>query len=142
MQLAKAEQLALGLFSEHGLVGWKFQFGQSVRKFGLCDPLNQRIIISAPLVELNDEARVKNTLLHEIAHALTIGHGHDRTWRSTAITIGCDGRRCYDHTKVIRPARPYIGTCGCRSIEAFRRTKIYCTKCMQPFKWTLNKNLF
>jgi predicted SprT family Zn-dependent metalloprotease len=57
------------------------------------------------LVELNTEARIENTILHEIAHALVgCGHGHDLTWKRMALAIGCDGNRCYSekNTQVVR----------------------------------------
>ena len=41
------------------------------------------------------EENVKNTLLHEIAHALAgHEHNHDEVWKATARSIGCDGCRC------------------------------------------------
>ena len=140
MKLTEASRLAQKLFYEHGIEDWRFKYSRSVRRFGVCVPRIKLIAISKPLVELNEEARVKNTLLHEIAHALTPGHGHDRVWRSMAIAMGCDGRRCYDHTAVIRPEAPFIGTCGCpKPIKRHRRNNIMCMVCKQPFKFTRNK---
>lgn len=52
---------------------------------------DKRIELSRKLVELNDEARVTRTILHEVAHALTEGHGHDRVWKAKCIEIGGDG---------------------------------------------------
>lgn len=56
------------------------------------------IELSSKLVSINDVERVKKTILHEIAHALTEGHGHDRVWRAKLLEIGGDGKRCYDST--------------------------------------------
>merc|ERR1719221_1146271 len=44
--------------------------------------------------------QVRNTMLHEIAHALVGpskergGRAHDDTWKACAREIGCNGRRC------------------------------------------------
>ena len=39
------------------------------------------------------DEEVKNTLLHEIAHALVgPGHRHNRVWRQKAREIGCDAK--------------------------------------------------
>jgi len=37
---------------------------------------------------------VTETILHEIAHALTPGDGHGKLWKATALRIGCSGKRC------------------------------------------------
>ena len=60
---------------------------------------NYKVVeLSTKLVEINDADRVKLTILHEVAHALTEGHGHDRVWRDTLLRIGGDGKRCYSST--------------------------------------------
>lgn len=48
--------------------------------------------VACPAVTLDD---IRNTALHEIAHALTPGHHHDDVWRQKALEIGCDGKRCH-----------------------------------------------
>merc|ERR1711964_110891 len=38
---------------------------------------------------------IKNTLLHEIAHAIAgQEHHHDKVWKKIALSIGCNGERC------------------------------------------------
>ena len=49
---------------------------------------------------------MKNTLLHEIAHALAgHEHNHDEVWKATARSIGCDGCRCghWQQTTIEKP---------------------------------------
>ncbi len=61
---------------------------------------------------LNDKYRVKNTILHEIAHALVgNGNGHNWVWQQKALEIGCDGRRCFSRDKVKMPKPNYTATC-------------------------------
>jgi predicted SprT family Zn-dependent metalloprotease len=121
MNLQDAKNLAIELLEKHDLLssGWYFEFDNAKRRFGCCNYTQKRITLSKNLVGLNDEARVKNTILHEIAHAL-VGrrHGHDYVWRRKAIEIGCDGRRCYSSDKVVKPQSKYIAECsGCGKVH-------------------------
>lgn len=103
--------MARELLDEHGLVDWTVVFDRAKRRAGVCRAGVREIGLSGPLTELHDEAEVRDTVLHEIAHAL-VGprHGHDAVWRATALRIGCSGRRCTD------PGAPsidgdWVGTC-------------------------------
>jgi predicted SprT family Zn-dependent metalloprotease len=104
MLLSDAKTLATKLMNQHGLIekGWSFQFDNARRRFGCCNYTFRRISLSKHLVDLNSEARVQNTILHEIAHALVGGgHGHDNVWKRKALEIGCDGNRCYTEKNTI-----------------------------------------
>ncbi len=94
MNLDDARALAEAWIEQHGLHGWRFTFDRAVRRFGQCDYLRRTISLSAALTELNDEHRVENTILHEIAHALTPGANHGPEWKRVAASIGCDAQRC------------------------------------------------
>jgi predicted SprT family Zn-dependent metalloprotease len=114
MELNRAQELATLLLSKHDLTskGWRFEFDTAKRRFGCCNYRYKRITLSKALVLVNDEARVKNTILHEIAHALVGGgHGHDGVWRRKAIEIGCDGNRCYTTKNTVVPESKYVAVC-------------------------------
>jgi hypothetical protein len=84
---------------------------------------------------LNDEREVRDTILHEIAHALAPpGAGHGAKWQAVALSIGCSGRRCYGQ-EVARPAPKFKGTCPvCRRvIYRHRRMVVSCAKCKAEF---------
>jgi len=136
MKLEQAEGLAKHLMRLHGLpCEWSFVFDRSKVRFGKCDYRRQQISLSRHLVELNGEEEVQDTILHEIAHALAPrGAGHGPKWRSLAIAIGCNGRRCYGH-EVARPMPKFKGTCPvCRRvIYRHRRAVIACGKCADVF---------
>mgnify|MGYP006269758801 CR=1 FL=1 len=104
MKLFEAKALAINLMNEHGLLdsGWHFEFDNAKRRFGVCNFRYKRI-------------GIKNTILHEIAHALVgRNHGHDWVWRAKAIEIGCDGHRCYNSQVVATPKSKYEAVCkGC-----------------------------
>lgn len=81
------------------------------------------IELAGKLVELNSEERVTLTIIHEVAHALTEGHGHDDVWRAKCIALGGDGKRTYDSTNVNMPTRRKVST---------KRYTLECAKC--PYK--------
>lgn len=114
MELNAARNLAISLMNQHGLIklGWYFSFDESRKRFGLCDYGPKRISLSRELVGLNAEARVTNTILHEIAHALLPpGTGHGWAWKAKARSIGCDGKRCYSSDNTVTARMPVTGTC-------------------------------
>lgn len=97
MEIKQAEQMARELMGLHGLIreGWSFGFDRAVRRLGYCRHSNKSISLSAPVTINNPEETVRNTILHEIAHALMgSAHGHDTAWRMKAMSIGCNGERC------------------------------------------------
>jgi predicted SprT family Zn-dependent metalloprotease len=95
VDLTRARQLAYSLFARHGLTGWRLVFDNAKTRAGVCRFDVKQIGLSRPLISLYDVEQVTDTVLHEIAHALTgPGHGHDRAWRATARRIGCSGERC------------------------------------------------
>jgi len=149
MDLKQAHYLALELMSKHGITqtGWNFKFDNTNRRFGVCKYYSKIIGLSKKLTLINDEARVKDVILHEIAHALTPGHGHDHIWRKKAIEIGSTGERCYTETNTNTPESRYIGTCPKGHIHKRHKatSKIYsCNKCSLKFNkeyiitWKLN----
>ena len=105
MELKQASKLAIELIDKHGLLnrGWHFAFDRANRRFGSCQYYRKRITLSKFLTELNSEQEVRNTILHEIAHALTPGQHHNHIWRAKAKEIGCTGDRCYSSEQVARP---------------------------------------
>lgn len=75
----------------HGLKDWHVRLTTDMTKgfLGLCSHKDKCIIISAHHIDIHDDVMVKNTIDHEIAHALTPGHSHDLVWREKAREIGC-----------------------------------------------------
>jgi len=96
MDLFTAERNAKLLMAAHGLTdkGWRFEWDNAARRFGQCRYSTKTISMSRQLTRQRSEGSVRNTMLHEIAHALTPGSGHGYEWRMKALAIGCDGKRC------------------------------------------------
>jgi predicted SprT family Zn-dependent metalloprotease len=139
MNLFEARHLAHQLMREHGLADWTFAFDHARRRFGSCQYRVRRITLSRPLTLLNCLEQVRDTLLHEIAHALTPGDGHGSRWKAKCVEIGAEPRRCYTDERVASPPRspaPYaIGCVRCNwwaERRRLTRRKLVCKQCRQP----------
>ncbi len=123
-------QMALGLMHEHGLKKWRFKFDHSTRRAGCCNYCDKTISISFNLACNASDENIRDTLLHEIAHAL-VGkkHNHDAVWKAKTREIGGSGERC--HRLVFSPPR-YSVACenNCWTHTAERRnTHLLCRTC-------------
>lgn len=116
MDLQRAESLVWELLGQHNLVehGWRFEWMRAKSKLGMCRYFLKTIYLSKPVTMVNDEAAVRNTILHEIAHALVgPSHGHDYVWKAKAIEIGCNGERTGQITDYQKMAKyKYSAPCG------------------------------
>jgi len=114
MILLHAQQLAKQLMNEHGLTeqGWRFEYDTAKIRFGVCRYGSKMIGLSQPLTLVNNEAEVRDTILHEIAHALTPGHYHDAVWKAKCREIGCRDERCYTKDNTVTIAGKYRAVCG------------------------------
>ena len=136
MELNLVKILADKLLDEHGLIekGWRFSFDRAKRRAGSCKFSKKEITIAKAYAEQQEVMEIKNTILHEIAHAL-VGpqHGHSQIWRKKAKEIGCDASRCH-HIVFSKPK--YVLTCynSCFKVsrhrvnQSFMKSKI-CSKC-------------
>ena len=128
--LAMAIDLATELMDAHGLVGWRIKLDHARRRAGQCDYTNKTISLSRLYVRHADTDHIRDTILHEIAHAL-VGprHGHDAVWRQKAREIGCTATMCHDLS--FARAR-WVMTCpnGCFSVERHRKKSgLVCASC-------------
>jgi predicted SprT family Zn-dependent metalloprotease len=112
MELRDAYALAEHLLARHGLSDWQVAYDNAKRRAGVCRYRDKTIGLSAPLTALHSDADVRDTILHEIAHALAgPEHGHDAHWRRVAMSIGCGGERCVS-TDSPRVAAAWLGVCS------------------------------
>ena len=128
--LGAAIDLATVLMQAHGLVGWRIKLDHARRRAGQCDYTQKTISLSRLYIRHTDTDHIRDTILHEIAHAL-VGprHGHDAVWRQKAREIGCSATRC--HSLSFARAR-WVMTCpnGCFSVERHRKKSgLVCASC-------------
>ena len=133
---AMALELASCLMNEHGLAGWRVKLDHARRRAGQCDFAAQTISLSRHYVRHGETDHIRDTILHEIAHAL-VGpkHGHDAVWRRKAREIGCTATRC--HTLTFATA-PWLMVCpnGCFAVARHRRkTGLVCASCRTPVEF-------
>jgi hypothetical protein len=132
MDLDAAWELAHALMAEHGLTGWRFEFDRAKRRAGVCRHQQQVIGLSAPITRLHPVAEVRDTILHEIAHALAGPKaGHGPAWATTARRIGCSGERCVPGDAPALPGA-WVGVCPQgHATDRHRRPErvLLCTLC-------------
>lgn len=94
--------LLVDLMRKHGLGSWHIRWSRSKREFGRCCWSTKTITLSRPLCEANAIEQVKDTILHEIAHALTPFQYHNGIWKMKCIEIGARPIRCFSWDDVKR----------------------------------------
>jgi predicted SprT family Zn-dependent metalloprotease len=115
---ARIRDEARALLDAHGLRAWEFGFNANVRRAGVCFYPHRgepgRIELSNHFAARNSDDEVRDTLLHEIAHALVgPGHGHDELWKAKCREIGARPDACYGAEVEMPPGR-WRATCpGC-----------------------------
>lgn len=136
MNLVAASRLARELMDQHGLKAWTFEFDDAVRRAGMCSYTKHRISLSAPITRIHDEREVRDTILHEVAHALAgPAAKHGPVWREVAVRIGCSGMRCVDPSAPSIDG-PWVGACpaGHRTTRFRRPSGLRsCRACGQQF---------
>ena len=112
MNISDALQQLKDSIDAHGLTDWSGGLDNARRRFGVCQMRKKRITLSRHLCALNSEAEVRDTILHEIAHALAWERygencGHDQRWKNICKEIGARPVACFDD-EVIQPHAPWV----------------------------------
>ena len=143
MDLREAQKLAESLMDKHLSDCenyWIFKFDNAKKRFGQCKWGSGEYVISLSrhLTLLNGVDQVRDTILHEIAHALDVNDrgysNHDANWRQIALRIGCNGERCYSSKEVVQPESKYTVKCtNCnnefKAMRKPRRSSNACGRC-------------
>ncbi len=123
------------------LSGWDIKFSNHKRHLGYCKPRKRVISISLPFMEINPFPLIRDTLLHEIAHALhysdTGRTDHSNGWKEYALKVGCEPKRCADNNGLNMPEGSYVGVCPVcdRTTNFYRkvRRRYSCSHCTKKY---------
>lgn len=132
-----AERIGKELMQQHQLNNWQLQFNKSEKHLGQCWYDSKVIAISVFLLNSREEAEFRDTMLHEIAHALVGPVGHNDTWKAKALELGCTSSVC-GHMSIdnarsssvaetkkkvhIAPLSKTCPICGAKAVETSRAT--------------------
>lgn len=96
--------------AQFGLTDWDFAWDRAKRRAGQTNFTHRRISLSHHIATESTPGQVRDTLLHEIAHALVgPGHGHDATWKEMASKLGATPRARGNFP--VAPGR-WVATCS------------------------------
>lgn len=95
MNLWEAEKLATDLIKKHLGNTWSFRWNRRKKAFGLCHYGHNTIELSRILTETETDHAIRQTILHEIAHAIA-GYraGHGPEWKAVARRLGVENPKC------------------------------------------------
>ena len=92
-RLTQIATMARGLMDAYGLGAWTFAFLEAERRLGDCHFQDRVIRIGRAHALEASEAEIRDTVLHEIAHALAGPEArHGPLWKATAKRIGATPR--------------------------------------------------
>ena len=123
MNPATIEQMAEELLSLHGLTDWSFRLDHARQRCGSCNYRDREISVSRHFAKLNDETEIRNTLLHEIAHALVgPNNAHNAKWQTVAKRIGARPEATNPNAEM--PAPKWLLVCDdCNQVVAHRHRR-------------------
>lgn len=136
--LREVERLAESLLREHLADGWRFGYDTAKQRAGACHFTDRRITLSRYLAARHPIDEMRQTLLHEIAHAKAgPGAGHGAVWRSIARELGFVGGATHSLATATEFAR-WAGECPRgHTVLRFRRPDARrersCARCSPRF---------
>ena len=148
MTMQQVEDHAAQLLERHLNMGapatwWCFRFETATGRAAICQYTTRTIALSVSYVLRAPWHDIRNTLLHEVAHATVgLGHGHHAVWQTAARRIGCTATR---RSTVMHSLKRWIGEYPrCRD-RWFRqrltvkvRQRSICPRCRSRIAWRIN----
>ena len=120
MTLTDIQAFAEAKLLEHNLTDWQFKFGKSKRALGVCKRSTKVIEFSKHWIEVLEDDEIKDTILHEIAHALTPeDKGHGNAWKAACRRIGARPERV--HRGDVRPDPAYVAVVDGKIAQIYYR---------------------
>ncbi len=99
MNITEAKKLAKDAAIKNRIFGWKIFFSDSNKMCGLCWYTFKTLEFSKPHFDINSPDVCRDTILHEIAHAIVgYNHDHDEVWKNKCREIGAIPEEFIDTT--------------------------------------------
>lgn len=128
-ELQAVRHEAEALIATHLDPSWSFAFDNAKRRAGACDYTRQRITVSRYLAARYDDETNRQTLLHEVAHALAGARAaHGPAWKRTARALGYTGGVTHSGETAVELA-PWVGTCPAGHVAYRHRRAARATSC-------------
>ncbi|MDO5726353.1 MAG: SprT-like domain-containing protein [Bowdeniella nasicola] len=140
MDLQELRIFAERLMRQEGLSGrrlarnWTFGFDRAKRRGGYCNYTRRHISVSRILMALYDDELAKDTVIHEVAHALAGAKaGHGPRWQAHARRLGGSAavRLPADAPE---PPPTWVGRCACGLVRNYHRRPaggLMCPRCVE-----------
>lgn len=123
--------LAIQLMRQHGLLPkWRFEFNNRKRGLGLCAYSKTTIFVSRFHCAKDSDEEIRDTILHEIAHALTgpSPNPHGEQWQLNCLKVGAKPERCAARGATVEVQGNWFGVCpNCNKEFNFHREPKYKT---------------
>ena len=103
-----------------------------IDKIGLCSYMEKTIYLSSYFLQgaSCNYFKTKKALMHEVAHALTPGHGHDKVWKQMCRKLGGDDRLAGTMNEPNMNWSIYCYSCKVRSeTKTYPGTNLICLNC-------------
>lgn len=153
MDLIAAKNIANELMQKHGLIadGWTFGYDNAKMRLGVCRFRTKKINMSRLYTINSNEVEVKDTILHEIAHALVgpvVKHGW--IWKMKARELGAEPSLASSTVKALEGIYKTSCSCGIKHATFHRRPRKqrHCRNCGEILVYSKNatvkplKNVF
>ncbi|MGB4779519.1 SprT-like domain-containing protein [Microbacterium sp.] len=128
-ELSQVRREAERLIAAYLDATWSFAFDSAKRRAGACDYTRKRITVSRYLAARYDDETNRQTLLHEVAHALAGPRaGHGTAWKRTARALGYVGGTTHNGETATELA-PWIGVCPAGHVAYRHRRATRPTSC-------------
>ena len=132
--LEKYEKITNDMLVKHNLTDWKFIWNNrtTTKTFGICKYRLKEIHLNKKFALVEKTQEVIDTIIHEIAHALTKGDGHGERWRAKCRELGCKDEQFANTDKeTLNKLARYRGVCPTCGHEIFtsRKTDIIHIQC-------------
>lgn len=132
MNKIEIEQLANDLLETYNLKDWSFGFNSSIRSIAKCKHFRKQIFFSKHYIDI-DDTKIKEAILHEIAHALVgYSYGHKKIWKEKMVSLGCVPTRCFGiqgFTHIEKKYQAICTNCGFVYKRYRRRQNVSCGVC-------------